>query len=122
MSGGGLFTGEEAPELPAKRLEVAVPAGLESKGDLLEHLRRELRFPDWFGGNWDALEECLRDLGWLDYEAVVLRHADLPPTGDERGRGIYVDILRSSAAARGGTPGPSLFALFPRDTAPQGGC
>ena len=24
-----------------------------------------LRFPDWFGGNWDALADALADLSWL---------------------------------------------------------
>jgi len=31
-----------------------------------------LQFPDYFGHNWDALDECLADLGWLDAEGFVL--------------------------------------------------
>lgn len=36
---------------------------IEGKDDLLDALAAGFSFPDYFGGNWDALEECLRDLG-----------------------------------------------------------
>ena len=26
---------------------------------------KALRFPEWFGHNWDALTDCLLDMGWL---------------------------------------------------------
>ncbi len=31
--------------------------------DLFSALAAALSFPDWFGANWDALLDCLRDLG-----------------------------------------------------------
>ncbi|MFF2195694.1 barstar family protein [Streptomyces sp. NPDC058157] len=31
-----------------------------------------LRFPEYFGWNWDALYDCLRDLRWLSADAHVL--------------------------------------------------
>jgi RNAse (barnase) inhibitor barstar len=31
-----------------------------------------LAFPDWFGGNWDALSDCLDDLSWLEGEGFLL--------------------------------------------------
>jgi RNAse (barnase) inhibitor barstar len=36
-----------------------------AKKDFLAHLAKALTFPDWFGGNWDALNDCLTDLDWL---------------------------------------------------------
>lgn len=30
----------------------------------IKALRRDLHFPDWFGGNLDALHDCLTDFSW----------------------------------------------------------
>lgn len=35
------------------------------KPELLRAFAAALEFPDWFGQNWDALEDCLTDLSWL---------------------------------------------------------
>ncbi|OGA17169.1 MAG: hypothetical protein A3I63_06040 [Betaproteobacteria bacterium RIFCSPLOWO2_02_FULL_66_14] len=35
------------------------------KPELLRAFCAALEFPDWFGENWDALEDCLTDLSWL---------------------------------------------------------
>ncbi|MBI2314163.1 MAG: barstar family protein [Betaproteobacteria bacterium] len=53
-------------------------AGAASKSSLLETLRAGLRLPDYFGLNWDALEECVTDPGWLppDGCAIVLDNLD----------------------------------------------
>lgn len=41
-------------------------------GNLLEALGSALDFPEYFGGNWDAAEECLHDLEWLPSNGYVL--------------------------------------------------
>lgn len=40
-------------------------AGCTDKTELLARLAQALRFPHWFGHNWDALSDCLTDLSWL---------------------------------------------------------
>ena len=37
-------------------------AGVADKPDLMRTLARQLELPAYFGGNWDALEECLGDV------------------------------------------------------------
>jgi RNAse (barnase) inhibitor barstar len=46
--------------------------GLASKAGLLGRVARALNFPDWFGKNWDALNDCLTDLSWLDGPGWVI--------------------------------------------------
>ena len=73
-------------------------AGAAGKEALMERIARALAFPAWFGGNWDALEDCLTDLSWSKAAGHVLLiedAADLP--ADERG--ILVDILASASSS-----------------------
>jgi hypothetical protein len=52
---------------------VEVPlAGVRRKEDLLDILATALNFPAYFGRNWDAAEECLRDLSWLPANGYVV--------------------------------------------------
>lgn len=67
-----------------------------------------LAFPDWFGQNWDALEDCLQDLSWRKAAGRVLLLEGAVP-GDELG--ILVDVLRSSAEFWSGRGRP-FFAVF----------
>jgi Barstar (barnase inhibitor) len=75
------------------------------KQRLLKNIAAALRFPNWFGHNWDALEDCLSDLPAKGYVLLF----DQPKAGDDLG--VLIDVLRSSAsswAARG----KPFFAVF----------
>jgi hypothetical protein len=86
-------------------------AGIDLKGgDALRAIARALRFPEWFGGNWDSLEDCLGDLSWRPDGGHVLVFRDWQAVaGDDFG--VLVDVLRSSAEYWSGR-GKPFFAVF----------
>jgi len=45
---------------------------IEGDRQLFAFLAEALGFPDYFGHNWDAVDECLRDLSWLPGTGYVL--------------------------------------------------
>jgi hypothetical protein len=96
---------------------VRVKSGIRSKQKLLAILAEKLRFPGYFGWNWDALEECLGDLSWLPPgERVAIVHEDLPFGAGGDNRGIYLSILAAAGAApRADHP---LAVVFPASVAP----
>ena len=68
------------------------------KQDLFRALARGLKFPRYFGNNWDALEECLCDLAWLKSPAgIVLVHKQVP-LEDDADRQTYLSILGRAQA------------------------
>jgi RNAse (barnase) inhibitor barstar len=73
---------------------VVLPPGLSTKAALLNVLAQEFMFPDYFGENWDAFEECIRDLSWLPDGDVALEHADVPLASNARDLHTYLSILR----------------------------
>lgn len=71
---------------------------LTGKQAMLDALARALALPDYFGANWDALEECLTDLSWLDGGvALVVDHAEVPEAAAPEAWHILLDILADAA-------------------------
>jgi RNAse (barnase) inhibitor barstar len=54
-------------------------ARAKDKEGLLAAIGKDMAFPEWFGANWDALADCLNDLGWRPAEGylVLLEHCDI---------------------------------------------
>jgi hypothetical protein len=92
------------------RLTAIDLAGIREKGALLPKLARALEFPDWFGQNWDALEDCLGDLSWLEAagHVVIFRNAEELGADDT---GVLRDVLASTAEFWAGR-GKPFFAVF----------
>ena len=114
MDRAGIRFGETGLELDPTRLEVRIPAGLKTKTELLAVLARGLRFPDYFGMNWDALDECINDLSWLPPGQVVLAHSDVPLAGDHSNQSTYVSII-NDAVARWMVADRDLLVTFPAE-------
>ncbi len=68
---------------------------------LFGEFARALDFPDYFGHNWDALEECLADLEWLPAKGYILLITDtqavLPE--DEEEYDTLLEILDDAGEA-----------------------
>lgn len=118
---GFLFVEKPAAYRDADALVVHVPAAARGKEKLLGVLAKGLRFPKYFGGNWDALDECLRDLSWLgDTRKVTIVHDGLPFSPKAEHLAIYVDLLahaiasqRNAAAQCGDAEPRELTVVFP---------
>jgi hypothetical protein len=82
--------------------------GAAGKQEILESISTALGFPQWFGANWDALEDCLGDLSWRPPGGHVLLFDDIALSDD---LGILIDIL-ASVAEQWAARGIPFFAVF----------
>lgn len=51
-------------------------AAVNDKAQFLALAKRQMKLPDHFGDNWDALADCLRDFDWLKSKGYVLHLRD----------------------------------------------
>ena len=110
-SRSGVYRSARADEI----LDAAKGSGLlvarirfAAKDELLKSIAAALAFPDWFGGNWDALEDCLSDLSWRPAAGYILIF-DEPKAGDDLG--VLIDVL-GAAAASWASRGKPFFAVL----------
>lgn len=75
-------------------------AGCRGKDEVLERFAAALRFPDWFGHNWDALADCLGDLSWWPAPGylLLLDHAGGWRDAESGDFAVLLDILNDAAA------------------------
>jgi RNAse (barnase) inhibitor barstar len=110
-------------------LKVIKGGHCKTPANLFAEFARALGFPDYFGHNWDALEECLADLEWLPAKGYILLITDagrvLPD--DEGEYETFLEILRDAGetwgngqaemGARRATPFHVLFAVSEQEKA-----
>jgi len=70
---------------------------------LFAEFARALDFPDYFGHNWDALEECLADLEWLPAKGYVLllTEAEQVLPDNEEDYATFLEVLSDAGEAWG---------------------
>lgn len=106
-----VFT-DEAPDLDGFEVLTIDGEAIESKEELLDTIAEGFGFPDWFGRNWDALEECLRDLDAVnDGYALVVSDATTIWREHPRLSGTLVEVWMD-AAADGAERGVELRLVF----------
>ncbi len=106
-SEAGVFfvTGEDLTTLAAAAGEAGLLArhvdlqGCDGKATLLRRIAAALEFPAGFGHNWDALNDCLRDLDWLPASGYALLFANAGDlrAADEKEFEILLDVLDETA-------------------------
>ena len=70
---------------------------LKNKEQLLKALKEGLCFPDCFGFNWDALQDCITDLSWLQgivkVNVVIKNSSKLLIDEDDSSLQVFLDIM-----------------------------
>lgn len=90
------FEYADSPQFSQTDFVIRIPPNINLKNDLLAALASAGRFPGYFGSNWDALLDCLRDLSWIGNKSVVIVHSDLPLQNTPSEGKVYLETLRTA--------------------------
>ncbi|HEY2794380.1 MAG TPA: barstar family protein [Micromonosporaceae bacterium] len=91
---------------------------MTDRASMFEEFAVACDFPSWFGGNWDAFADCLRDLSWLPQQPLVIlwQRAGVFESRSPRMWEMANTVIGSAIADRVEADLPSLYLLFPMDT------
>lgn len=68
-----------------------------NKYELLQALKQACGFPDYFGHNWDALADVLRDFHWFKADGYLIVFNEPAELNDSEWN-IFLDIVREASA------------------------
>lgn len=102
----------ECKEENKDALIVEFPLGITDKEHLFAFYSWVFNFPGWFGYNWDALGDCLRDIKPLNSRRILIKHGDVPLLAGSDDRANYLDVLLSTCVLHKWT----FVAAFPSET------
>ncbi len=82
-------------KIPENSFVVDIQQQIGSQNELYDMYKRTVTFPDYFGDNWDAFFDVLKDFSWVPQENIIIRHFFLPVLPDNELR-VYLEILADS--------------------------
>jgi RNAse (barnase) inhibitor barstar len=86
---------------------------INSEDALFEKLYIKLIFPDYFGFNWNAVYDCLRDFYWIKQQKIIIVHDDFPKINKQVLK-LYLDVLIDAMNDWKEDEEHSLDIIFPK--------
>ena len=74
-------------------------AGIKSEEELHNHIFKILEFPDYYGMNWDAFDECIRDISIP--KKIIITHFEELQRNVPRGARLLKECLSDLASEKG---------------------
>jgi RNAse (barnase) inhibitor barstar len=86
---------------------------ISDKDQFLKQAALILRFPEYFGNNWDAFADCLTDMSWLEADGFVILYDQFDPFAEHSPRQFEtaLEILKESTEFWR-NQGKALFVLL----------
>ncbi|MFD9424751.1 MULTISPECIES: barstar family protein [unclassified Streptomyces] len=83
-AGGGLPLDELLPASGSVYVARLNGHDMPDEVSVFQQFSERLKFPEYFGWNWNALYDCLRDLQWLssDYHILIIESTESVLSGD----------------------------------------
>lgn len=105
------FVADTRDFVDSDALVARVAGNICTTQQLFELFYRLLALPGYFGFNWNALFDCLRDFHWVDERNVVIVHDELPELPPLEMR-TYLEVLRDAVVDWKSGEAHSLKVLF----------
>jgi RNAse (barnase) inhibitor barstar len=98
IGAGEIVAAAKTAGLQVYKIDLAKARG---KSGLFDAFAKALKFPEHFGKNWDAFNDCLSDLAWLDGKGWVLILMNCRPfaTKHEADFDVTLDLLEGVVAS-----------------------
>jgi RNAse (barnase) inhibitor barstar len=74
-------------------------SGVRDKPTLMDRCAEEFAVPSYFGRNWDALQDCLKDLSWVPATRgylVVYDHWQELAAADPASYGVLLEVFEAA--------------------------
>lgn len=91
---------------------IAQIENINNEDYLFKELSEKLKFPDYFGYNWNAVYDCLCDLSWIQEREVVLIHLQ-PLNISRKTFKVYLEVLSDAVKSWENDTDKILIVIFP---------